>query len=93
MELNQDNLIKQLDDLNKKLELQTYKLLNLQIQMTTINKEISGLTHMKETLTKRLKTPDAITVSFNVQRKEEDEVVNTAPTEKKARGRPKKIVV
>ena len=83
MDFDQDNIKLQLDDLNKKLELQTNKLLNLQIQMNIINKEISGLTHMKETLTKRLKSQDVITVSFNVQKKEEDNVITTTPTEKK----------
>jgi prefoldin subunit 5 len=93
MDFDQDNLKLQLDDLNKKLEVQANKLCNLQNQMNIINKEISALTHMKETLTKRLKTPDTITVSFNVQKKEEDDVNVSTPTEKRARGRPKKIVV
>ena len=93
MDFDQDNLKLQLDDLNKKLDVQAYKLCNLQSQMNIINKEISGLTHMKDTLTKRLKTPDTIIVSFNVQKKEEDDVNVSTPTEKRARGRPKKIVV
>ena len=91
MDFDQDNLKLQLDDLNKKLEVQTNKLLNIQVQMNIINKEISGLTHMKETLTKRVKIPDVITVLFHDEQKEDEDIITT-PTEKK-RGRPKKIVV
>jgi chromosome segregation ATPase len=93
MNFDQDNLKMQLDSLDKKLDIQNTKLLNLQNQMTLINKEISGLTQMKETLTKRLKEPDIITVQCTEQMNEEEDIITTtAPTERK-RGRPKKIVV
>ena len=93
MNFDQDNLKLQLDSLDKKLDIHNISLLNLQNQMTIINKEISGLTQMKETLTKRLKEPDIITVQCNDQKNEEEDIITTTASTEKKRGRPKKIVV